>query len=149
MKALQISEIIRNYAQGISYLAALIAAWLALLAYRKNIRLERARWLAQLYEKYYEQSSLKKVRDVLDRESSDSDVVKSIVQKESAEFTDYLNFFEYMAYLVKQKQLESSDVMALFRFYLNDLKKHGIVSEYVRKPSSGFENLKDWLAKGL
>ena len=86
-------------------LLALVTAFVAYRVYRFNSRLERAKWLNTLYEKFYEKNELKKVRDILDCDSSESPVVEELVRSESKEFTDYLNFFEFIAVLSKSKQL--------------------------------------------
>ena len=41
-----------------------------------------------------------------------------MVDREDADFTDYLNFFEFMAYLEDRGQLSKRDVAALFDYYL-------------------------------
>jgi len=86
-------------------LLALVTAFVAYRVYRFNSRLERAKWLNTLYEKFYEKNELKKVRDILDCDSSESPAVEELVRSESKEFTDYLNFFEFIAVLSKSKQL--------------------------------------------
>jgi gamma-glutamylcyclotransferase (GGCT)/AIG2-like uncharacterized protein YtfP len=51
-----------------------------------------------LYEKFFEKNELKLMRDALDC-SVDSDEVNQTVIGEDPRFTDYLNFFEYIAYV--------------------------------------------------
>lgn len=41
------------------------AAWL-LWTYYRRLKLDRARWMKELYEKFYEGADLKVVRDILD-----------------------------------------------------------------------------------
>jgi hypothetical protein len=41
-------------------LVAAVAAFFAIRTYSENSRLERARWLASLYERFYEKDHLKK-----------------------------------------------------------------------------------------
>jgi len=59
-------------------LVAAIAAFFAIRTYAKNPHLERARWLASLYEKFYERDHLKRVREVLD---SNAVALQEIKQK--------------------------------------------------------------------
>lgn len=93
---------------------ALVTAFVAYRVYRFNSRLECAKWLNTLYEKFYEKDELKKVRDILDCDGGESSAVEEPVRSESKEFTDYLNFFEFVAVLGKSKQLAKGGVEDLF-----------------------------------
>jgi hypothetical protein len=84
--------------------AGIVAAFWALWVYRSNSQRERARWAESLYARFYERAELKGVRDSLDCPSDDSRVA-SLVTEEPAALTDYLNFFEFVAYLESSKQL--------------------------------------------
>jgi hypothetical protein len=129
------------YAAGIiASLGTLAAAFIALSVYRRNSRLERARWAADLYKTFYQEEKLKAVRDKLDC-ATGSDDVNQLVTREDAEFTDYLNFFEYIAFLKKSKQLHDSEVHDLFGYYLNCLKRHDNVRAYILKAENGYEGL--------
>ena len=131
-------ESIYYVAATVAALGTLIAAVFALFVYKRNSRLERARWAAQLYEKFYERDELKKIRDRLDC-SANSEGVNQLVESEASEFTDYLNFFEFIALLKFSNQLRDSEVEALFGYYLDCLKKHKAVTAYIEK--SGYEGL--------
>lgn len=50
-------------AEPIYYLVAALAAMGAFWVYRGNSRLERSRWAASLYEKFYERDHLKRMRE--------------------------------------------------------------------------------------
>jgi hypothetical protein len=135
----------KDLAQTFSYIFGAIAGFSAFLIYRKNARLERARWASNLYAKFYEaESTLKKIRDQLDCPTP-NDSVNSLVKSEPAECTDYLNFFELMAYLRKSKQLKSEDIEALFGYYLDCISKHRTVVEYIEHKGKGYESLRDLL----
>ncbi|MGH9344611.1 MAG: hypothetical protein ACRD19_12735 [Terriglobia bacterium] len=101
--------------------------------------------MKELYEKFYERDGLKKVRDVLD--GGDQAKVVDMVTSESSDFTDYLNFFEFLAYLLKSKQINREEVNGLFDYYLKNLKqeKNKDVAEYIAKPQNGFEQLQELL----
>jgi len=129
------------------HVVAIIAALGALWVYRRNSRLERTRWASNLYEKFYEKGEYKKIRDALDVPAN-SDSVNSLVIEEKAEFTDYLNFFELVAYLKKSTQLRDEDVEALFDYYLKCLNRHERVRRYIDNPENGYENLSMLLKKG-
>lgn len=132
-------------AQAIYYLLAAVAAWVAVLTYRRNSAVERARWLSSLYSKFYEALDLKMIREILDCSSPNSPEVQKLVHDEDARFTDYLNFFEFMAYLRHSSQLSRKDVSALFDYYLRVLTKHDDVRKYVMDDRNGYGYLKKLL----
>lgn len=130
--------------QIFSYLAAGSAAVSAFFVYRSNAQRERARWAESLYSRFFEQTGLKAVRDLLDSDAGDPRV-KDLVTNEGSDWTDYLNFFEFVAYLQSSKQLSERDVQALFGYYLECLKRHHAVVEYVRDEGKGFYYLRHLL----
>ena len=121
-----------------------LAAIGALLVYRSNSRRERARWAENLYSRFFERSELKAVRDKLDCLRGNSEV-RRLVTEESAALTDYLNFFEFVAYLRSSKQLSEKDIEALFGYYLDCLRRHDEVAAYIRNREKGFEYLREIL----
>jgi hypothetical protein len=126
---------------GIVYsITGTVAAIGALLVYRNNSKRERARWAETLYTRFFEKPELKTVRDQLDSASGDARVAR-LVSEESAALTDYLNFFEFVAYLESSKQLSKTDVRALFGYYLDCLQRHHDVVGYVQNKEKGFEYL--------
>jgi len=127
-------------AGSIASLGTLAAAFTALWVYRKNSRLERARWAWDLYKSFYQEKDLKEVRDQLDC-SAGSQTVTELVTEEGSQFTNYLNFFEYIAFLKNAKQLKDSEVHDLFGYYLNCLKRHDSVRAYIVRPENGYEGL--------
>ena len=124
-----------------SSIAGITAAFWALRVYHSNSRRERARWAEDLYSRFYEKEGLKQVRDMLDCDAGNARVAQ-LVADESPAWTDYLNFFEFVAYLQESKQLSQQDVEALFSYYLECLKKHPEVAAYVRDQTKGYENLR-------
>jgi hypothetical protein len=133
--------------QALSYFAGVIIAGFAVRSYRNSVKTERAKWLEKLYARFYEDNlELKKVRDILDSDEADSEQVKALVREESANFTDYLNFFEFVAYLKDQKHLSQSDIEAIFQYYIDCLSKHPSVRAYINKHYKGFEYLRKLLS---
>jgi hypothetical protein len=126
--------------QGAFFLAGILGVWVGVATYRANSARERARWLTSLYEKFYEREDLKRVRDALDCDP-DSEPVKELVASEPAEFTDYLNFFEFVFYLVDRGQMSREDVDGLFDYYLRCLRRHATVRAYLRRFDKSFERL--------
>jgi len=135
-------------AETVKALAAIIAAAAALwgtYVFFSNSRLQRAKWLFELYEKFYESDDLKAIRETLDCEAGNSPHIEKLITDESAEFTDYLNFFEFVAVLKKLRQLTTDEIEGLFRYYLDCLQRSGQVRSYIAK--KGYEHL-DELLKG-
>lgn len=133
-----IAQLFYNITGGIAALGTVGAAIYAARIYKSNSRLERARWASSLYEKFYERQELKKVRDALDCDAG-AEQVNALVSIEEADFTDYLNFFEYVAFLKYREQLKLEEVKDLFGYYLGCLNRHKAVREYIRQ--NGYERL--------
>jgi hypothetical protein len=134
-------------AQTIYYLTATAGAFIAVLTYYRNSMVERARWLSSLYSKFYEAPDLKRIRKALDENAPNSPAIQELVGEEESDFTDYLNFFEFMAYLEARRQLKKRDVAALFDYYLRVLSKHKDVREYVLEDRNGYGYLKKLLPR--
>ena len=132
--------------QIVSYIAGATAAVSAVFVYRNNSRRERARWVESLYSRFFEKSELKQVRDVLDC-SADDVMVNALVIDEASAWTDYLNFFELVAYLQESKQVAAKDVKALFEYYIGCLKRHRAARDYIRDETKGFKYLRRLLHK--
>jgi hypothetical protein len=120
------------------------AAVFAAVVYRRNSALERARWASSLYEKFFEATTLKQMRDRLDC-LNDMDLVNETVIREESTFTDYLNFFEFIAFLKMWKQLKDSEINSLFGYYLDCLSRHDRVKQYISNPENGYEGLANLL----
>jgi hypothetical protein len=68
------------------------------------------------------------------------------VRTEDSDLTDYLNFFEFVAYLEGSRQLSKKDVEALVDYYLRLLSKHKNVRRYVLDDRNGYGYLKRLVA---
>jgi hypothetical protein len=141
-------EIVSTIAGAISSIGAVVAAGFAAFVYYRNSAFERAKWASSLYEKFYGETTLKQLRDRLDC-VRDSDSVNEIVIREESAFTDYLNFFEFIAFLKSSKQLKDSEIEALFGYYLDCLNRHDRVKQYVANPENGYEGLAKLLISRL
>lgn len=137
-------EIVYLMAATVSAVGTALAAGFAAFVYRRNSALERAKWASTLYEKFYEATTLKQMRDRLDC-LNDVDSVNEIVIREEPAFTDYLNFFEFIAFLKKSKQLKDSEIEVLFGYYLDCLNRHDRVKQYISNPDNGYEGLANLL----
>jgi hypothetical protein len=105
--------------------------------------LEQSRWLSTFYDKFYETEKYKRVRELRDSEKSDE--IRNMVDTEDPDFTDYLNFFEHVAMFAGSKQLRTDDVEASFCYYLDCLKVHEKVRDYINNADKGYEKLKSYL----
>jgi hypothetical protein len=141
-------QIVYMMAATISAVGTALAAGFAAFVYRRNSALERARWASSLYEKLYEAIALKQMRDKLDC-MNDSDSVNEIVIREEPGFTDYLNFFEFIAFLKTSKQLKDSEIEVLFGYYLDCLNRHDRVKQYISNPDNGYEGLASLLTSRI
>ncbi len=138
-------ESVKTLAETFYYFGASLAAILALYVYYRNRRLEQSRWASSFYDKFYESDHYKRIRDALD--GGDQRQVLELVQKEESEFTDYLNFFEHVAIIVKSKQLNKDDVEASFGYYLDCLCKVEAVRRYIANEEKGYEQLDEYLER--
>lgn len=133
-------------------LAAIVAGFLAISDYRTRVLAEKSKWFLQLYEKLFENPQYKHVRRKLDYE--DVEEIKMLIHHDAQnigfsqaqqtvfdEFTDYLNFFEFIAHLKEIGQVTSEDIKATFDYYLKLLTKarNPEIRQYLKK--EGFENL--------
>lgn len=133
-----VSQLVVSITGSLAALGTVAAAIYAAFVYRNNSRLERARWASTLYEKFYERKDLKKVRDALDCEQGTKQV-EALVSMEESDYTDYLNFFEFVAFLNHRGQLTREEVEDLFGYYLRCLTRHDTVRRYVKE--KGYERL--------
>lgn len=138
-------EIVYMIAGAISAVGTVLAAVFAAFVYQRNSTSEHARWASSLYDKFYEGTTLKQIRDRLDC-SNNLDSVNEIVIREEPAFTDYLNFFEFIAFLRTSKQLKDSEIDVLFGYYLDCLNRHDRVKTYILNPDNGYEGLAKLLA---
>jgi hypothetical protein len=129
---------------ALTILIGAIAAGFGLYNYIKNVQTKRAEFIYKLHTDFFVSATYKKVRSVLD--SEDKEERERYVTEEPEEFTDFLNFFELVAYLEKRGDLSMQDVLALLEYYLQLLCKHKAIREYIEKPSNGFGELDRVLA---
>ncbi len=137
-------QVIKDWLQVGAYAAATFAALLSWWQYRKNSARERARWLIDLFHRFYEEPIFKEMRIAVDwgetafvRAEND----KSLLGK----LDDYLNFFELVAHLQDRKGLKPEEVKAMFDYPLRAIAQDKDVLPYLRK--YGYEQLDALLKK--
>lgn len=133
-------------AETIYYIVAAIAAGVAVVVFYRNSSLERAKWASTLYDKFYGSAGHRSVCDSLDSKA-DNQAVNDIVAAETSAFTDYLNFFEYVGFLVKVNQLDYDHVETLFGYYLSCMDRHRSVKNYINNRENSFEELQHLLLR--
>src|SRR3978361_2148931 len=94
MSAFQVIQIIFWSITSMS----LLFAW---VTYKKDQKIKKGEWLKSLFEKFYENDRYKKVRKWLDAGELSSNVNSNDLTISGADedFTDFLNFFEFIAKL--------------------------------------------------
>lgn len=110
-----------------STVGGLIAVFGAVFVYNRNSRVRRAEWLASLYEKFYEKPEFRDIREILDCDARGSNEITAVLESERRDFTDYLNFFEFVAVLRKSNQLTNEEIEDLFCYYLDCLERNAAV----------------------
>ena len=120
----------------------------AALSYRNQTKFKKGEWLKSLYEKFYENNSYKEVRRWLENKEVDQKINSedNIATDDDEKFTDFLNFFEFIANLEEENQIKLRDVKNLFDYYLKLLKLSPVSMEWIQK--YGFEQL-DLLLKKI
>ncbi len=111
----------------------LITACLAYKEYQRNVRTQRAQWLLSLFERFYETDRYRDARRPGYHIIKDEDD-----QEGRQKWADYLNFFEFIAYLERDGHLRHRDVEAMFDYWLKQLDLPEIREQLL---SEGFENL--------
>jgi len=138
--------VLKDWTPWAATVVGVITGVIAVRNYGNARRLEKARWALQLYEKFYEREDLKEIRKTLDG-NTDTDAVTTLVKNQPDSFTDYLNFFEFIAFLWRREQMSLEDVNDLFDYYLECLWRHSSVAAYIGDTENGYEQLSRLLRK--
>ena len=134
--------------------AALYAGLEAVREYKTKAQTDKARWTTDLFHKFYEERAYRTIRQKIDYD--DLSHIRALIHRREGKFsqderdlfdnfTDYLNFFEYVAYLLEQNQLDRADVEAMFEYYLKRMAESTELGDYAR--DNGFERLHTLLLK--
>ncbi len=121
----------------------------ALKTYRHSVRLKRGEWLQKLYQQFYEVPRYRTIRQILDyrpeRELSRIHVHLNAGSEDDLvdQLWDYLNFFEFIAGLVRLKQIKREDIKLLFEYPLGKIRNDKQIVDKL-KPE-GYETLDELL----
>ena len=136
-----------NYLAGVGTiilsLAALLGGWQGVKQYAARTReyadrtrAEQVRWVWELFGQLFQEPLYRRIRQKVDYD--DLDDIADLLErnkKPNAEFsqeerdlldqfTDYLNFFELIAFLSAKKQLASEDVQPDIRLLFETIERH-------------------------
>jgi len=128
--------------QAFSYIIGIFTLLFSIWQYYKNSKRERARWLFELYQRFYDRDDFKEVRERIEAQNLP---LESDNAKWNSTIDDYFNFFEFVAYLEKQGQLTRGEVRAMFDYQLDLIAKKRETIDYLGK--YGYEQLVSLLKK--
>jgi hypothetical protein len=124
--------ILRDWTEFVFYVIGIGAAILSVWQFRRNSKQERIRWMFEMHRRFYAEAGLGAMRMKIDE--GDTQFVQE--EKDTAllgQLDNYLNFFEFLAYLWSQKQLSKAEILAMFEFPLKDLSANTSVLDYIWK----------------
>jgi hypothetical protein len=134
--------------QAVGVIIATVSAVLALRTFRHGARTKAAEFLSRLHQQFFVEKTYKKIRGILDDDSrSAADALHRLVTEETADFTDFLNFFELVAYMGHCHTLSRGDVEALLGYYLQILTDKPELRQYIHNKKKGFEYLDELLTR--
>lgn len=132
---------------SVAVVVAAIGGGITIYIYYKNSRLEKAKWLYSLFEKFYYEGNYSEIRSIIDynREHHISKLFLALTKHDNEELEEkmvnYLNFFEFIASLWKMNQLTLMEIRMMFDYYIRRLGDYDFILEYLE--NEGFEGLKD------
>jgi len=136
------SETLKNIIAALAVVVGALSAYFALKTFHHNTRTKAAEFLSNLHKSFFVDETYKKVRSVLDDDSEGAEITLSkFIKEEPPEFTDFLNFFELVAYMGSEKTLSKKDVEALLGYYLQTLSDKPLLRKYIQDKKNGFEHL--------
>ena len=121
-----------------------VTAYFGLRTYHRNERTYKAELMLKLHNSFFvdEKAKYRHTREMLDSDRPNASESRSaLVEQEPEDFTDFLNFFEMVAYLQKQKLLSSGDINSLFGYYLQLLADRTEIRNYIHDAGKSFEDL--------
>ncbi|MEP6467663.1 MAG: hypothetical protein ABJB05_15240 [Parafilimonas sp.] len=143
------SQLFKDWVEVISKITVAIGVIIAALNYRNQTKTKRAEWLRTLFEKFYENENYKEIRRWIESGEicTKINLTDNALSEADEKFTDYLNFFEFIATLESEGQLKEKDVLNLFDYYLRKLKTSDVCFNWIERKDYGFEKLSILLKK--
>jgi hypothetical protein len=118
-------------------IATITGGAVTIYTYWRNSGLKRAEWLYQLYEKFYEESYYKKIRQIIDYEREEEigklkNGIENDCEDELIEsLVNYLNFFEFIASLWKLGQLPIKEIAMIFEYYILRIGDYEFLNKFL------------------
>jgi hypothetical protein len=118
-------------------IATITGGAVTIYTYWRNSGLKRAEWLYQLYEKFYEESHYKKIRQIIDYEREEEigklkNGIENDCEDELIEsLVNYLNFFEFIASLWKLGQLPIKEIAMVFEYYILRIADYEFLNKFL------------------
>jgi len=137
-------ELMQEIIKMVALCMAVIGGIISVRTYRSAQLVKRAEWLKSLFDLFFIQDTFKEVRRWLDFDILGEKLANDPDHLIEEKFTDYLNFFEFIATLKIQKQLSLEEINHLFYYYLDLIKKSEICRKYIQ--AYGFKHLENLLA---
>jgi hypothetical protein len=147
-----------SYLTGVGTVTLAFAAFFtgmhAITEYKNRTESEQVRWVMQLFAQFFQDHRYHFIRQKIDYD--DMEDIAPLMERDLKrdgdfsqedrdlldKFTDFLNFFEMIAYLIERRQLASKDINQIFDYYLRRMTRihrAGALLEYLKQ--TGFENL--------
>jgi hypothetical protein len=134
--------------KSIGAVVGLCTAGFGVFTYFRSSRTKAAEFLLTLHKAFFVDATYQPMKALLDCDGAAEEAkLEAVVKAEAPEFTDFLNFFELVAYLDSIETLTRGDTEALLGYYLTRLHEKALVWAYIKKTSNGFENLRRLLTE--
>lgn len=123
---------------------------IAVFTYLKNTKIAQAKWLSELFEKFYEKEMYKEIRLLIDYKTLKYHTLINSIEVDTEpelqeKLVDYLNFFEFISTLNVEKQLTLRQINLVFGYYINSINQSEEIVAFIQK--SGFQNLPDLIIR--
>jgi hypothetical protein len=134
------SQTVRDWIQATAYFVGIAAAAISALQYLKNSQRERSRWLFEQYLRFYSNPILKEMAERIDW--GETRFTKDESQRELwGKLDEYLNFFEFIAYLRTKEQLRPDEIEYMFDYPLQQIASDKNVAQYFMRKGYSYSGL--------
>lgn len=120
---------------------AIIGAAASVYTYARNSKRERAKWLFDLFQKFYMGEEHKEIRELIESEKT-AFASRQTDPELLHKLDNFLNFFEFLYYLHERGILAKTDVDQLFGYPLARIFENAHIREYVDTPEYGYEGVR-------
>jgi hypothetical protein len=131
----------REWIQPALYFVAILGTLGSVWTYVRNSKRERARWIFDLFQHFYEGDEHQKIRTKIESgqthfagKEDDEDLLHRL--------DNYLNFFEFLDFLYERRILAKDDILRLFEYPLGQIQQDRDLRKYTLKEKHGYEGIK-------